>query len=249
MPFREFASPDVIVFYNSASENISAAETSYDLLQVMKKIALFFNFHHFIVLRLSGDEDAPLSELILLTNWSPELIRAYDDQLHTKDSPIIGRLRQTTLPIPFDIEITKVPRSGSDGGAVTALFSKFNHHNGIYLPTVSPSGLRGAVGFSGQRDTMSEGERAGLAYLSAQVFERITKLMLTRLPSGLPQLSERELDCVRWTAAGKTAAETATILGLTANTVNHYLASASSKLETVNKAHTVARAMRLGLID
>ncbi|MFP3803129.1 response regulator transcription factor, partial [Paraburkholderia sp. SIMBA_027] len=54
--------------------------------------------------------------------------------------------------------------------------------------------------------------------------------------------------CLNWTAAGKTSAEIADILGLSEHTVNHYLNRATKKLDTVNRTQAVAKALRIGLI-
>ena len=54
-------------------------------------------------------------------------------------------------------------------------------------------------------------------------------------------LSKREAECLRWTARGKTSAETALILGLSEHTINNYINSACNKLKAVNRAHAVAK--------
>jgi DNA-binding CsgD family transcriptional regulator len=63
------------------------------------------------------------------------------------------------------------------------------------------------------------------------------------------QVSERERDCLYWTAEGKTSDEIAIILGLSTHTVNHYLTSATRKLDAANRTHAVTRAIRFGLIN
>lgn len=63
-------------------------------------------------------------------------------------------------------------------------------------------------------------------------------------PAGL---TSREMDCLRWTAEGKTSSEISTIIDLSEHTVNHYLISAARKLDCVNRVQAVAKALRLGL--
>ena len=48
---------------------------------------------------------------------------------------------------------------------------------------------------------------------------------------------------------GKTSSEIATIVGLSEHTVNHYLISSTKKLESSNRIHAVANALRHGLIN
>lgn len=61
-------------------------------------------------------------------------------------------------------------------------------------------------------------------------------------------LSPRELECLRWTAEGKTYSEIAIILDLSEHTVRSYLKLARLKLESVSLAQAAAKASRMGLI-
>lgn len=61
-------------------------------------------------------------------------------------------------------------------------------------------------------------------------------------------LSGRERDVLCWAAQGKTAGETAMILGLSVETVHHHLTKAQKKLTAVNKTHAVAIAMHRGIV-
>lgn len=77
---------------------------------------------------------------------------------------------------------------------------------------------------------------------------RITAQAANRRTRPGQQLSARERECLTWTAEGKTSEEIAIILHLSAHTVNHYLKSAATKLNAVNRLQAVARAIRLGLL-
>lgn len=62
-------------------------------------------------------------------------------------------------------------------------------------------------------------------------------------------LSPRELECLRWTRAGKTAWEVAHILGISEPTAARHLNRATRKLDCANKHQAVVKALRLGLIS
>jgi len=62
------------------------------------------------------------------------------------------------------------------------------------------------------------------------------------------ELSERERDVLRWTAAGKTSSETGTIMGISARTVNYHMTSILLKLNAVNKTQAVVKAVMLDLL-
>ncbi|WP_326525677.1 helix-turn-helix transcriptional regulator [Sphingomonas sp.] len=61
-------------------------------------------------------------------------------------------------------------------------------------------------------------------------------------------LSDREGECLAWVSIGKTAWETAVILGISARTVEFHLHNATRKLGAVNKVHAVALAIRAGML-
>jgi len=62
-------------------------------------------------------------------------------------------------------------------------------------------------------------------------------------------VSARELDCLKWTAAGKTAWEASVILGVSERTVRFHLNAVREKLNCATTAQAVARAVIYQLID
>jgi DNA-binding CsgD family transcriptional regulator len=63
-----------------------------------------------------------------------------------------------------------------------------------------------------------------------------------------PALTRRERDCLSCAARGLTYAETAAELGLSARTVEHYLAVARHKLGAISTTQAVGIAQRRGAI-
>jgi DNA-binding CsgD family transcriptional regulator len=62
-------------------------------------------------------------------------------------------------------------------------------------------------------------------------------------------VSARELDCLKWTAAGKTAWEASLILGISERTVRFHLNAAREKLDCATTTQAVAKAITQHLID
>jgi DNA-binding CsgD family transcriptional regulator len=69
------------------------------------------------------------------------------------------------------------------------------------------------------------------------------------VPRDTISLTKRERECVRLAAEGMTSEEIAAALGLSLHTANQYLADAARRLNANGRMHTVAKALRLGLID
>jgi DNA-binding CsgD family transcriptional regulator len=62
-------------------------------------------------------------------------------------------------------------------------------------------------------------------------------------------LSQREKDCLRWTAQGKSSWDIGVILGISESTVTFHAKNAMRKLGTASRTVAVLRAIRLNLID
>lgn len=63
-----------------------------------------------------------------------------------------------------------------------------------------------------------------------------------------PKMSERELEVLKWSAAGKTASDVACILSLSQSTVNFHIRSVITKTNAANKAGAIAIAALRGWI-
>jgi DNA-binding CsgD family transcriptional regulator len=86
-----------------------------------------------------------------------------------------------------------------------------------------------------------------LHMICTHVFERLYQIGKRDQRAG-EDLTQREIDCLNWTAAGKTSVEISDILSLSEHTINHYLNRATKKLDTVNRTQAVAKALRMGII-
>jgi DNA-binding CsgD family transcriptional regulator len=62
-------------------------------------------------------------------------------------------------------------------------------------------------------------------------------------------VSARELDCLKWVAAGKTAWEASVILGISERTVRFHLNAAREKLNCLTTTQAVAKAVQQQLIE
>lgn len=65
---------------------------------------------------------------------------------------------------------------------------------------------------------------------------------------GTVELSDREIDVLRWTAEGKTSAEVAEILNVSERTINFHINNVVAKLGVCNKTSAAVRAAMLGLL-
>ena len=118
---------------------------------------------------------------------------------------------------------------------------------GIAFPLPASAGRLGLAVFVGAAAPLSGEAIIDLHLRCIGLFSSL--LETAQSPAGdVPAMSNRELDCLRLTADGKTSEEIAAMLGLSMHTATQYLTSAAQKLDAVSRTHAVAKALRLGLI-
>jgi LuxR family quorum sensing-dependent transcriptional regulator len=119
--------------------------------------------------------------------------------------------------------------------------------DGFAVPMVTLEGDLATISFGGESMDLPP-SAAGLIHLvGIFAIGRAFQLHGQRRPDH-QSLTMRELDCLRWCGEGKTDWEISVILNVAESTVRSHINSARAKLNSVNKTHMVAEALRAGLI-
>lgn len=219
-------------------------KTQFDVFRFMKRLTENYRQRAFMVMNLPAATAMELAGNTIITNWPADLLAAFDQAKMLSGSTLLRKLRRTSAPFAYDLEqVTKA----SGNAAARVMFERFNMVRGGYFPVHDIAGNRGVVSIIGDGPAFSKQQMMELTYVSIHVFERLSDIRSLDIRVN-EQLSDRELDCLNWTSAGKTSSEIAGILGLSEHTVNHYLNRATKKLDTVNRTQAVAKALRVGLI-
>ncbi|MBL0370742.1 LuxR family transcriptional regulator [Rhizobium sp. KVB221] len=229
-------------------KEISAATTQFDVLRFLKKTTELYRSRAFIVLKVPNRTASALQSVSVINSWPSELLSRYDAEGLFHDSPTIAQIRSSTLPFSYEIAKLNEKRSPEKKTKIIELSEKFGMSRGAYFPVCDPGGERGSVGFSGSREPFTAAEMLELHMISTFAFDRLYKISSPGQRAG-DDLTQREIDCLNWTAAGKTSLEISNILSLSEHTVNHYLNRAAKKLDAVNRTQAVAKAMRMGIIS
>lgn len=119
---------------------------------------------------------------------------------------------------------------------------------GIAFPVYTDRGQVGVFVFGGAElmpDPASLHELHGRCFA---LFDAVSRLGVAN-DGAVPQMSRREIECLKLTSRGYTSEEIAKLLKLSVHTANQYLTQTTQKLNAVNRMHAVAKALRMGLID
>lgn len=225
--------------------SVSTLATQYDIVRFLKKVTDLYGMRAFLVMRMPSATSQTIQAASIISSWSTDFMARYDQAVQSGSSPIIGSLRTSTIPFAVDLEDSGSRFAETE---LKVLFVANRMQRLSVFPVSDPEGQRGAVSFYGDRPLLGGQETMELSLLSIHLFERLYQIGRNDHRPG-EGLTEREIDCLNWTAAGKTSAEISDILGLSEHTVNHYLNRATRKLDTVNRTQAVAKALRTGIIS
>lgn len=128
--------------------------------------------------------------------------------------------------------------------------ARYGLRNGYTLPIGVIGEPHGCCSFVTGRSKLPSQACCRVASLvGAEAFREARRLQgFPQNTACLPRLSRRKIECLRYLACGKTAGETATILGLSERTIRSYHAMLHRDFDVVSGPQLVAAALRLGFI-
>ncbi len=231
-----------------SSANIETVQTEYEVLHLMRQCATHFRFSHFLVARFPVNGQQRFSERLLVSNWPADLVRKYDAMNLFHVSRLAIDTGMTKLPVQGDSALLAPAdwESAQAGEAIT-LAESYGLSASTALLMHSTTSDPYLMVFSGTRSPLARPELSELHFAALQLFECLEKTFVTTT-ANREKLSSREVECLRWAAAGKSSDEIATILGISVYTVSSYFKSATRKLQAVNRMQAIAIALRLRLI-
>lgn len=227
---------------------IDELQTQFDVFRLLKRVCDLFDFSAFMVLQLPEPSQSSIADCAVINNWPTDMLSGYDGLGLLRTSPVIRHVRASTTPVTMSLAARTAASPQAEREASETLFRRFGFLMSVAIPVHDPQGRRAVMCFEGDRGQPGHSEMLELNMLGIHIYERLASIDRADRSGGSP-LTRRETDCLSWTAEGKTSSEIAEILGLSEHTVNHYLNRAARKLETVNRAAAVAKALRRGWIS
>ncbi|WP_432454054.1 MULTISPECIES: autoinducer binding domain-containing protein [unclassified Agarivorans] len=218
--------------------------SSSDFFAELSKItnALGFDFCAY-GLRIPYPLSAPRTEM--LNNYPTIWQQTYKENNYLEIDPTVHHGMTSQLPIVWSDQLfAQTPDLMEDARAVGLEY-------GWAQSSRQANGTVGMLTLARSTEMLSPAElvryRYQLLWLT-QVTHHGLSARITAEKLQIPVLSQRELEMLKWTADGKTSEEIATILSITARTVNFHISQAMRKLEVVNKTAATVKAAVMGLI-
>ncbi|MGP9821013.1 helix-turn-helix transcriptional regulator [Salinarimonas sp. NSM] len=230
-------------------DRISAAAKLDEGHAVLRENMHRYDLKHVAYLGLNIPSERRRKPLVAVT-YSPEWQRHYEQSDYVNIDPVVSAGLGGILPIDW----TEIDRSRSTIRKVFGEAQEFDvGMQGLSFP------IRGRYGefalFSINADVPAR-NWPSLKKMLIKEFMVISyyfhswALQVEQIEQNdyAGKLSEREKECLRWSAAGKTIWDTSAILGLSERTVRFHLENARSKLNALSTTHAVSKAISYGVI-
>lgn len=167
----------------------------------------------------------------------------FDAEAYLARCPVNRHVLETDQPFFW----TKTGKPGRDAYRVVRRPRGPGIH-GLQVPLFGHAGLIGAMSFGGTAVDSTVDARAALTLIATSAFHAALRLAGPSAPSIPPNLSDREVQVMRWVASGRRQADIALMLGLSERTIENHLRRIRKRLgasSTAQAMHLVIRAGRL----
>jgi len=191
--------------------------------------------------------------IIIISSYPQEWRERYVAQGYLRIDPTVTHCASHFLPITWD---RIGPHEEEDEGARNFMAESrdFGMQNGVSFPIHTAQGEFAMLSLA-----LGEGKKRAhslilnaipyVQLISLYIHEAVRRAVnILQTCHNLPQLTEREKECLLWIAEGKTSWETSMIIGISERTVIFHLQNATHKLKVTNRQQAVARAVSVGLI-
>jgi LuxR family transcriptional regulator, quorum-sensing system regulator CinR len=227
-------------------EAFSIIENTPQLELVISKLRDLLRVDH-LVYHSSKFGASPSADPFIRLTYPAEWIKRYLQMGYGDIDPVVREGFRRALPFRWSDLTIQNP-------AEEAFFADAALHGvgpqGFSIPVVSKHGHRGLFSISSVGSTADWIEFLDKAQSNLiQIANRLHSRVLSEVfGDKRPNLTTRELECLRWTALGKGAIEIAAILQISPHTARDYLKSARFKLDCVTSAQAASKAIKLGMI-
>jgi LuxR family quorum sensing-dependent transcriptional regulator len=230
-------------------QNIQAACSPDEICQELLRVTSRYGLTNLIAgtMPLPGLKPAAAQSHILFAGWPQPWMERYVAQNYVYSDPIIQQVQSDVTPFRW---ADARPHPDRLVVAKQVMDEAAEHGLGVgfAVPLITLEGQVATVSFGADRMDLPQKAAGTLSLIATFAIGRAFELQHRNRHGARVALTEREMDCVRWTAEGKTEWEISTILNISHRTVEHHIAAARMKFDVLNKTHLVAEAIRAGII-
>lgn len=169
---------------------------------------------------------------------------------HGAADPVFAHCRRHVAPLAWNVE----DHRGEEDLHCPVFFkdaADVGLRHGVSVPVHGFGCQWGVLALASSRTPPPRGEmrRLGDAQLFAAYVHEAGHRLASAIENEHVRLTERERECLRWTAGGKTGWEISKVLGISERTVVFHLENAARKFGVFGRRQAAARAIALRMIS
>jgi LuxR family transcriptional regulator, quorum-sensing system regulator BjaR1 len=223
--------------------NLDTVEASHAALPLFSAYADKLGFSNAICMRVpEAGED--LSSSFLLNTYPEEWVQHYGEKAYITIDPVVRELFVNYHPFLWS-EVAERRNLGPAERRIMAECADMGMRQGFTVPIYQSGGYTGLVSLAGREPMINEESRGAVTLASIYLHNKLTTLRRTEAQNRF-DLTEREMECLRWAAAGKSDWEISQILLISSKTVNYHIENAKRKFGVATRVQAIVAALRLG---
>lgn len=230
-------------------EDILMCETLEAWSKVLFALAKEYGFSS-VLFGVKPTISTPFSSSTIISNYSRSWRRIYDANAYYEVDPVVFHCLNSSLPLVWTKEnfINKPEQQLYEAASASGVCS------GLCMPIHGPRGEFGMLNFITDEKSPADVIRSkGLpqfALMRDYLIESFQKIQSAaeKEVEKPPKLTARELECLKWVAAGKTSWEISRILSCAEVTVNYHVTNFMRKFNAESRQHAVISGIRSGLV-
>lgn len=235
--------------YFDIASDISRATTTESLQRACKQATRTLDFDYY----LFGGYYPIVESIVISSDYPVEWREHYDSNNYVAIDPVVRHCWSECRPVLWDKLRYSEGKLGEQERSLMKEAGDYGLCFGISVP-VHGAGAEGcmlSLASTGRKVDIRQHDEAGLQIIVHAMHE-VTRRIISKSAAGhsheFESLSPREIECLSWTAKGKTSWAIARILEVSENTVIFHLRNAIKKLEATNRSQAVAKAIALSKI-
>jgi LuxR family transcriptional regulator, quorum-sensing system regulator BjaR1 len=185
---------------------------------------------------------------VLLCDWPKDWMERYVAMNYVDRDPLVTYMKLSPSAVFWHDAIERIG-ADRDGRRVYGDAGAFKLNDGFAMPMVTLEGEVVMISLGGEEVELSQETISVISLVSTFAIGRAMQLSSAPVIEHKPGLTDREKECMRWAALGKSEWEISQILGISEHTSEKHLLNAKAKLGATNRVQAVAEAIRHGYIS
>mgnify|MGYP003672916771 CR=1 FL=1 len=188
------------------------------------------------------DLNHPPDNALLLLAFPEDWVTHYKERQYFKEDIVLKTIFHTNRPCLWK----DLKHLDPCNQRIFAEAREFGIRNGLTIPVMLPGHYPTSVTIAGEHRDISPTTYHALHLMA--VYYHHAMIRICGAAIRLPELSDKQVQCLLWAARGKADADIGEILEITPRTVNHHIEQLRRRLQVRTRAQAIVLATSCGLI-